>query len=345
MITFDLFGEIGWDITMNDMKNIVNSNKDEDLHFRISSLGGDINDGLVIHDLIKLHKRKTKSSILGLTASAGTIIGIGSDETEMSQYALFLIHNAWTFAVGNAEELEKVQDDLKKIDDIMVNIYVNKTGKSEDEIRDLMSQEVWLNAEEAKEMGFVDTIIPGEEMKIAANFRLLPNDELINKLKTKMSLFQKNKAKKLHIVALKDGSQILASEDTLAVGTEVHPVGDAELNDGDLELEDGNTATIENGEVTEVKEGEQEPDTVDVEALEARIIETVSNTMTEILSEFKQEIDAKIQNIRKTPSQGLVPKKQPVSNKIDDQKSDDVGERIRARNKANFAKLKEKREA
>lgn len=163
-IEIDLFGDIGesWfgdeSISMEGVKNILNENQSKNLVLNISSLGGDVNHGFAIHDMLKMHKGQTTAKIVGLTASSGTIVALGADNVEMSENSMFLVHNVWTAVVGNAKDMREMADELDKFDDIAVNIYKNKTGKRKSQILSLMEEEKWINASEAKEFGFIDKV-------------------------------------------------------------------------------------------------------------------------------------------------------------------------------------------
>lgn len=147
----------------------------KDIEINLNSLGGDVNDALVMHDILKLHKYQTVVNLLGANASASTVVAMGGKKVNISKNGLFLIHNAWTSAIGNSEELKKQADELDKIDNILVEIYKNKTNKRRDEIRKQMAKEEWMTAQEAKDWGFADEII---ETNIQNNFNL----EAMNKL-------------------------------------------------------------------------------------------------------------------------------------------------------------------
>lgn len=168
----DIFGTIGEDwfsegFTMQRCREDLAAITSPNVTMNVSSLGGDVNHALVIHDLIKSHPSKFTAKIMGATASAGTIVALAADQVEMSKNALFLVHNAWTFALGNAEELRKTAGDLDQFDNRIVSIYKKKTGKRENTIRNLMAEEKWIDANEAQDFGFVDKVY--EPTKAAAS--------------------------------------------------------------------------------------------------------------------------------------------------------------------------------
>jgi len=103
----------------------------------------------------------------------------------MSENALFLVHNAWTMTMGNANELREAADELDVWDSRIVNIYKNKTGKRKSQIHSLMEEEKWIDADEAKSFGFIDNTF-----KPTAQAKILTSDEkqdILNKIKIVMN--------------------------------------------------------------------------------------------------------------------------------------------------------------
>lgn len=136
----------------------------------ISSLGGDVDHGLAIHDLLASNTATVETNVIGMTASAATIIAQAGDERFMSDNALYLVHRAWTIGMGNANDFEALANDLEKLDDRISNIYAKRSEKDKDSFMELMNEAngdgIWINADEAKEYGLIDTI--SEPMKAAA---------------------------------------------------------------------------------------------------------------------------------------------------------------------------------
>jgi ATP-dependent Clp protease protease subunit len=130
--------------------------KIKNITLRINSPGGCVFQGYAIANRIKQHSAKFTIYIDGLAASIASIIAIAGDEVVIGEGAQMMIHSAWTVAMGNARDLEKVIDRLGEIDEQLISLYVKKTGKSRAEIRDMVEKETWLNADEAVEMGFAD---------------------------------------------------------------------------------------------------------------------------------------------------------------------------------------------
>lgn len=166
-----IFGEIGegWfgdGVTLDSVKTQLEGIKAKKINVLISSLGGDVNHALAIHDILKMSNAEITTEIIGATASSGTIIAMAGKERKMSNNALFLSHNAWMFAVGNSDQLRKQADDLDAFNDRIINIYQKVTGKSREQVKALMDEEKWIDAENAKDFGFVTETF--EPVKAAA---------------------------------------------------------------------------------------------------------------------------------------------------------------------------------
>jgi ATP-dependent Clp protease, protease subunit len=128
------------------------------IHLRINSPGGDVFAAQAMAQIIRSHKAKVVAHIDGIAASAATTIALAADEVEMSAGAQFMIHNAWSIAMGDYREMSKVSDMLKKVNDVIAADYTRKTGKTAKEIGALMDEETWFNADEALANGFIDRI-------------------------------------------------------------------------------------------------------------------------------------------------------------------------------------------
>lgn len=126
-----------------------------DLTVRVNSYGGDVFQGHAIYNLIrKYDKGETTVVVDGIAASAASVIAMAGDKVEMPINAMLMIHDPWTFAIGNSEELLKTAETLDSIKQTIVNVYVDKTGKDASEISDMMSAETWLDADQAADLGF-----------------------------------------------------------------------------------------------------------------------------------------------------------------------------------------------
>ena len=181
-----IFDEIGtYGITAQEFINDIKDLKGTPINLRINSLGGDVFDGMAMYNVIKRREAKTTVYIEGIAASIATIIALGADEVVMAENSLFMIHNAWGGSMGEAKDMRKTADTLDKISSELIDIYRKKTGLSYEGLSAMMDEETWLNANEAFEMGFIDTI--SDSIKVAAKydvskFKNITQEEIQNKL-------------------------------------------------------------------------------------------------------------------------------------------------------------------
>lgn len=141
----------------------------------INSPGGDVFDARAIHTAIKQHPAEVTAQIDGIAASAATYIALAADTVTMAEGAFFMIHNAWTLAFGDKNDMIDMADLLEKIDQTINKDYQNKTGIGADEITEFMDAESWFTADEALEHGFIDEIFTGDEVDNKYNLAAYEN--------------------------------------------------------------------------------------------------------------------------------------------------------------------------
>jgi len=125
----------------------------------ISSYGGSVFDAYAIFNKLKEYKDVT-ANISGIAASSASFIALGAGKVKMHAMSLFMIHNASSLSYGGSEQMSKEADLLQKLNAQIAQIYASKTGKPFNKIEEWMTAEKWFTAEEAKNEGFIDEIIP-----------------------------------------------------------------------------------------------------------------------------------------------------------------------------------------
>jgi len=123
----------------------------------INSPGGDMFEGIAIHNLLAAHQGKVTVVILGLAASAASIIAMAGSEIRIAQAAFIMIHNAWMIAAGNKEDFREAAAFLEPFDAAIADLYASRTGLDSGEIAKMMKKETWLGTSEAIEKGFADS--------------------------------------------------------------------------------------------------------------------------------------------------------------------------------------------
>lgn len=164
-VDIQIYGDItSWDWFESDVSSYTLSKQIEGLecdviNVYINSYGGEVAEGLAIYNQLKRHKAKVKTVCDGFACSAASVIFMAGDERVMSTASLLMIHNAWTWASGNAKELRKQADDLDVITQASINAYMQEVNITEEELKQMLDNETWIAPQEALEKGFITTIV------------------------------------------------------------------------------------------------------------------------------------------------------------------------------------------
>lgn len=134
----------------------------------INSYGGEVSEGLAIYNSLKRHKASIKTVCDGFACSISSVIFMAGDERVMNNASLLMIHNAWTYAAGNANDLRKEAEDLDKITSASVNAYMEYAAITQEELQTLLDNETWITPQEAMEYGFATSIVGNPAPKKAA---------------------------------------------------------------------------------------------------------------------------------------------------------------------------------
>lgn len=168
-VEISIFDEIGmWGVNARDFISELKSHSGKSVSLAINSPGGSVFDALAIYNALRAHGGEINVRILGVAASAASLIAMAGDKITMPENTFLMVHNPWAVAAGNAEELRDFADTLDTIGSSLVKTYVARTGMSEDEIKQLLADETWLTAEEAVAKGFATEMEPA--LKVAAKF-------------------------------------------------------------------------------------------------------------------------------------------------------------------------------
>lgn len=167
-----IYDEIGlWGVNAKDFVEEINSLDVSAIDLRLNTPGGSVFDGNAIYNAIKRHPAEVTVHIDGLAASMGSVIALAGDHVKMAANALFMIHNPWTIALGDADELRETAGILDKLRDGIVGTYAAKANLEADALTAAMDAETWFTAEEALAAGFVDEITNAKEAKASATFK------------------------------------------------------------------------------------------------------------------------------------------------------------------------------
>lgn len=169
-------------ISAKRVKSALNELKGKAINVHINSGGGDVFESIAICNLFKQHDGDINIFIDAMAGSGASIIATAGKEVYMFTNSMQMIHKAWTYGYGNADELRKIASDLDKIDTSVKASYMNKFVGTEDELEQLIADESYLTADECLAFGLCTKII--EENK---------DEEIKNEIPIKVSLFDKYK--------------------------------------------------------------------------------------------------------------------------------------------------------
>jgi ATP-dependent Clp endopeptidase proteolytic subunit ClpP len=169
----------------NSVNKVLEKANGEDIEVEINSGGGSVFAGSEIYTSLKSYKGNVTVKIVGLAASAASVIAMAGKKIMMSPTAQMMIHNVSSWASGDYRDMEHTAEVLKSANNTIANAYRLKTGKTQEELLSLMDDETWMTAEKAKELGFIDEIMFEDGIQLVANtdFSGMLPPEVINKIR------------------------------------------------------------------------------------------------------------------------------------------------------------------
>lgn len=131
----------------------------------INSPGGDMFEGLAIYNLLREHDGEVNINVLGLAASAASIIAMSGDTVQIARAGFLMVHNCWVVASGNRNDLREYADTLEPFDRAMADIYAAHTGGTREDMAKLMDSETWIGGSDAVDQGFADALLPSDQVE------------------------------------------------------------------------------------------------------------------------------------------------------------------------------------
>jgi ATP-dependent protease ClpP protease subunit len=149
-----------WGVSAADVAATLQGITTPNIDMRINTPGGDVFEARAIMSQLASHPANITAKIDGLAASAGSVIALAADNVQIAEGGFYMIHKAWSLALGNSDDFRTTADLLDKIDGALVADYAARSGKSVDDIVAWMTAETWFSAQEAVDAGFADSIMP-----------------------------------------------------------------------------------------------------------------------------------------------------------------------------------------
>lgn len=158
---YDSIGE-NWEGTGVTAKRIgaaLRAIGQRDVTVNVNSPGGDFFEGVAIYNLLRLHQARVTVRVMGVAASAASVIAMAGDDILMGDGAFLMIHNAWAVAIGNRHDLRESADWLEPFDAAMASVYAARAGVDVAVCAALMDKESWIGAAQAVTDGFATGLI------------------------------------------------------------------------------------------------------------------------------------------------------------------------------------------
>ena len=148
-----------WGVSAKAVAEALRSAGDAPVTIRINSGGGDAFEGRAIASLIRSYKGPTRAIVDGVAASAASTIAIAAQSLAMADGAFLMVHCAWTFAMGNAADLEQTAKLLAKVDGELAADYARRSGATLAQAEAWMAAETWFTAQEAVDAGLANSVL------------------------------------------------------------------------------------------------------------------------------------------------------------------------------------------
>lgn len=166
----------GDEITPQMFRDELNAGEG-DVTVWINSPGGNVFAAAEIYTMLKDYKGSITVKIDAIAASAASVVAMAGDVVQMSPVAMLMIHDPSTVAMGNTKDMEKAIEVLNEVKESIINAYASKSGLSHARIANLMSNETWMNAKKAVELGFADEVLFEAKQKASEEPEQTPDDE------------------------------------------------------------------------------------------------------------------------------------------------------------------------
>jgi ATP-dependent Clp protease, protease subunit len=222
---YKIFNE---DVVPSEIRDTIKEMGDIDtLNLHFNSGGGSVFAGAAIIAIINGYKKnglKVNSYIEGLCASMATQICMVADKIYMNDNTMFMIHNSSMMTWGNANDLEKGAELLRKVDENMIATYMARFKGTEDELKQLLADETWMTANEANKYGFVDEVV-ASTAKAAASVNGIKmngvefNKDILQKIKDKIKVESEDEVKDVLIYDAKLAEYGISEEDFKALAS------------------------------------------------------------------------------------------------------------------------------
>jgi len=182
---FETIGEDWWTgggVTAKKVAAQLRAIGDRPVEVQINSNGGDMFEGIAIYNVLREHPQPITIKVMGMAASAASVIAMAGDVVEIGAASFLMIHNCWVMAAGNRHELRDVADYLEPFDQAMVDLYAQRSGQPAATVAKWLDAETYMSGSQAIANGLADTLLPADATKVDA--KAMAGDQDVNAVRT-----------------------------------------------------------------------------------------------------------------------------------------------------------------
>lgn len=189
---FDVIGEDFWSgggVTAKKVAAQLRAIGSRPVEVQINSPGGDMFEGIAIYNVLREHPQPITMKIIGMAASAASIVAMAGDTIQIGAASFLMIHNCWVLAIGNRHDMRETAEWLEPFDQAMADVYAARSGQDAKAIAKWMDDETFMSGKQAIDRGFADALLPADAMVVDEDAKARDRD--INELRaTELSLVQ-----------------------------------------------------------------------------------------------------------------------------------------------------------
>lgn len=181
---FDIIGEDFWSgggITAKKVAAQLRAIGDRDVEVHLNSPGGDMFEGIAIYNVLREHPKSVTVKIMGMAASAASVIAMAGDTIEIGAASFIMIHNCWVVAIGNRHDMAETAEWLEPFDTAMIDVYAARTGQDAKAIARWMDAETYMSGSTAVDRGFADGLLAADQITVDDDAKA--DDRKLNELR------------------------------------------------------------------------------------------------------------------------------------------------------------------
>ncbi len=166
---FDVIGEDFWSgggITAKGVAAQLRAIGDRPVEVQINSPGGDMFEGIAIYNVLREHSQEVTVKVMGMAASAASIIAMAGDRIEIGAASFLMIHNCWVLAIGNRHDMTETAEWLAPFDQAMAEVYAARSGRTVAEVQKWMDAETYMSGSTAVDRGLADDLLPSDQIEV-----------------------------------------------------------------------------------------------------------------------------------------------------------------------------------